>query len=150
MDDQREAEIRAALMGAGYNELVAAMLAAQENHAQLKATTTAAWREVELIARRIIPDRMEADQIQNITVILPDGSKRQLKVLDQVSVKTPQDKKLALWNWLRDNDAEHLISETVNASSLAGFIREQMRLGDPYPSEICEISTYSTASLVKR
>ena len=44
---------------------------------------------------------MDADNIQNITVILPDGSKKQLIILDQVTVKTPAENKLDLWEWLR-------------------------------------------------
>lgn len=149
MEQDRQKQIQDALLGVGYNELVAAMLSAQQHHAAMKAAQSEAWEEVCLIARQIIPNRMEADQIQNITVILPDGSKKQLLCLDQVSVKTPPENKPALWSWLRGHDAEELITETVNSSSLAGYIREQMRQGAEYPVDICDVSTYTTASLRK-
>jgi hypothetical protein len=149
MEDQRRQQILDACEGASYNELVEMMLAAQEAHAKTKALAADYWQEVCLITRQIIPERMDTDQIQNVTVILPDGSKKQLLCLDQVSVKTPAENKAALWDWLRDNGAEELITETVNSSSLAGYVREQMRQGEPWPSDICEVSTYTTASLRK-
>lgn len=149
MDDDRKNQIESALEGASYNELVAAMLSAQEHHKAMKSAASAAWDEVCLIARQIIPTRMDADQIQNITVILPDGTKKQLLCIDQVSVKTPAENKAALWEWLREHDAAELITETVNSSSLAGYVREQMRQGEEYPNDICEVSTYTTASLRK-
>ncbi len=135
--------------GHSYNELVAAMLEAQDKHAWAKDETSKAWDEVCLIARKVIPIRMDRDQIQNITVILPDGSKKQLLVLAQVSVKTPPENKLALWEWLRKHDAADIITETVNSSTLAGYIRDQMREGEPYPSDLLEINAYDTASLRK-
>ena len=141
--------IKASLMGKTYNELVAAFIQSKEAHSQMKARAAEAWDAHCIIARQIIPERMEADQIQNITVILPDGSKKQLLCIDQVSVKTPADRKMDLYEWLSEHDAEALISETVNASTLAAFVREQMKSGEPYPNEICEISMYATASLRK-
>jgi hypothetical protein len=149
MDDQRKQQILDAADGASYNELVNMMLAAQEAHNKTKALAAAYWEEVCLITRQIIPERMDTDQIQNITVILPDGSKKQLLCIDQVSVKTPAEHKADLWNWLREHDAAELITETVNSSSLAAYVREQMRQGEDYPVDICEISTYTTASLRK-
>ena len=141
--------IKAALIGKSYNELVAAFIQSKEVHAEAKAAASEAWDVHSVIARQIIPERMDADQIQNITVILPDGSKKQLLCIDQVSVKTPPDMKAELWEWLREHDAESLISETVNSSTLAAFVRQQMEAGDEYPNEICEVSTYATASLRK-
>ena len=149
MDEQRRQQIIDALSGASYNELVSAMLSAQEHHAEMKKAASQAWDEVTLISRQIIPERMDADQIQNITVILPNGEKKQLLCIDQCSVKTPAENKAALWQWLREHGAAELITETVNASSLAGYVREQMRQGEDYPVDICEVSTYTTASLRK-
>ena len=132
-----------------YNQLVAMMLELQSQHSQAKQRAAEAWDHVCALTRTIIPERMDNDQIQNITVILPDGSKKQLLCMDQVSVKTPAENKSALWEWLREHDAESLISETVNSSTLAAFVRQQMKAGEEYPVDICEVSTYSTASLRK-
>ncbi len=146
--DERDA-LREYCERKGYDELVATMLQLKQTHDDLKAKAAAAWRNLCLVTDEIIPERMSRDNIQNITVKLPDGSKKQLLVLDNVSVKTPPEKKVELWEWLRKHGAEHLITETVNSSTLAGFVRQQMREGDEYPGEICEISTYSRASLRK-
>jgi len=135
--------------GHSYNELVEAMLVAQDKHAWAKTETGKAWDEVCFITRTVIPRRFERDQIQNITVILPDGTKKQLLVIPQVSVKTPPENKLKLWDWLRKHDSADIITETVNSSTLAAYIREQMREGEPYPNELLEISAYDVASLRK-
>ncbi len=132
-----------------YNELAQAMLEAQAKHGIKKQETAEAWNEVCFIARTVIPRRFELDRIQNITVILPDGSKKQMLVLAQVSVKTPPENKLALWEWLREHDAAELITETVNSSTLAAYVRGQMSEGEPYPSSLLEVSAYDVASLRK-
>lgn len=149
MDEQELQAMRSHTSNFSYNQLVAMMLELQSQHAQAKAQASRAWDAVAMLTRTIIPERLDNDQIQNVTVILPDGQKKQLLILDQVSVKTPADNKMALWEWLRGHDAADLITETVNASSLAGYVREQMRNGDEYPSDICEVSAYSVASLRK-
>lgn len=132
-----------------YNQLVAMMLELQSQHAQQKQKASEAWDHVCMLTRTLIPERMDNDQIQNITVILPDGSKKQLLVLDKVSVKTPPENKGALWEWLREHDAAEIITETVNSSTLAAYVRQQMEAGDDYPVDICEVSSYATASLRK-
>jgi len=135
--------------GLSYSELVAQMLRAKEEYEAAKRLASVLWNEYTFITDQVIPRRMDEDDIQNITVKLPNGEKKQLLVLDNISVKTPPEKKVELWEWLRGHGAEHLITETVNSSTLAGFVREQMRNGDEYPGEICDISTYSRASLRK-
>lgn len=149
MDKLRAESIKATLEGVTYNELVAAMLATKQAHQDLKDQTARMWDDLCVITRQIIPARMEADQYSNITVILPDGSKRQLLVIPQVSVKTPPDKKGELWDWLREHEAAEIITETVNSSTLAAYVRTQMKAGEPYPSDICEVSMYDVASLRK-
>jgi hypothetical protein len=146
--DEQEA-LREYCNGKGYDELVATMLRLKDTYDDLKAKSAEAWRNLCLVTDSIIPERMDRDNIQNITVILPNGEKKQLLIMDQISVKTPPDKKVELWDWLREHGAEHLITETVNSSTLAGFVREQMRQGEDYPTDICEISSYSRASLRK-
>ncbi|KKN39788.1 hypothetical protein LCGC14_0739840 [marine sediment metagenome] len=148
--DQKEVDvIKASLADATYNELVAAMIQTKEAHDVLKQRTSEAWDVVCVIARQVIPARFEQDQIQNITVILPDGTKKRLLVLPKVSVKTPEENKMLLRDWLREHEAAEIISETVNASTLAAYVGAQMKAGEPYPNDICEISTYETASLRK-
>jgi hypothetical protein len=144
-----EDAMREALNAMSYPELAQAMLDAKQAHTDAKAIATELNDAYQLIARGVVPERMERDQIQNITVIMKDGSKRRLQINGKISVKTPADRKFDLWSWLRNNDAEDIITETVNASTLSAFIGEQMRNGEPYPNEICDVSIYEVASLVK-
>ena len=149
VDTIEQEAMRAHTANFSYNQLVAMMLELQDQHAQAKVQASRAWDHVCMLTRTIIPERMDNDQIQNITVILPDGSKKQLLVIDQVSVKTPPENKAAMWEWLREHDAEALITETVNSSTLAAYVRQQMKAGDEYPVDLCDVSSYSTASLRK-
>lgn len=149
MEDAERDAMRIYFADKTYNELVASMLQLQQNHADMKQKAADAWDAVCMLTRTIIPDRFDTDQIQSITVILPDGTKKQLLVLDQVSVKTPPENKEQLWEWLRKHDSAEIITETVNSSTLAAYVRQQMKLGEPYPIDICEVSAYSTASLRK-
>ncbi len=148
MNEMQEAQV-ATWSSYSYDALVAQMLEMQEIHKERKAMMAEAWAELTLLTDVVIPGRMDRDNIQNITVVMPDGSKRKLLILDQVSIKTPSDKKFELYEWLREHDAKHLITDTVNSSSLGGYVREQMRLGEPWPADICDINTYSRASLRK-
>lgn len=149
MDELRAESIKNALEGATYNRLVDAMLSTRQAHQDLKDQTARMWDDLCVITRQIIPARFEADQIQNITVILPDGTKKQLLVIPQVSVKTPADRRSDLYEWLNDHEASEIITETVNSSTLAAYVRAQMKAGEPYPSDICEVSMYDVASLRK-
>lgn len=149
MNEQELEERLHHFVGMSYSELVVIMLDVQAAHEEAKRKSAKIWKEVCFMTDVVIPRRMDEDDIKNITITLPDGEDKQLLVIDSVTVKTPPDKKAALWEWLREHGAEHLISDTVNSSTLAGFVREQMRMGEDYPRDICEISTYSRASLRK-
>lgn len=131
-----------------YPELAERLMEADEAYRQAKQVSNDRYEELQFLQRLVIPSRMERDQIQNITVNTSQGN-RKLVILSQVSVKTPPDKKEQLWAWLKDNDAEDLISETVNSSTLSAFVREQMKNGEPYPADIVEVTMYDTASLRK-
>lgn len=132
-----------------YKDLAELMIELREEYDKLKKEAAFVWVQLEAISRQIIPSKMDAEGIANITIELNDGSRRRIQLNDQISVKTPLEKKPELWNWLREHDAEDLISETVNSSTLAAFVREQMRNGGEVPNEICEINAYTVASLNK-
>jgi hypothetical protein len=138
-----------ALDGLSYHELAQTMIDADNEYRAAKMVMAEKYRDLLLIKRTAIPTRMDRDQVHNITVVLRDGTRKQMLILPQVSVKTPKEKRHELWQWLRDNDSEDIITETVNSSTLAAYVRQQMLAGEPYPDEICEISTYEVASLRK-
>jgi len=135
--------------GLTYPELAAEMERLKNAHSDAKAAAAAVWKEYSQLAQVFIPRKMDDEQIQNITVTMPDGSNKRLQVSPQCSVSTPPENKAALWDWLKENGAEHLITGTVNSSSLAAFVRERISQGEETPNDICNIKTYETASLVK-
>lgn len=149
MNKEEAQTMRDHLDSLSYPDLAQAMLDAKAAHIRAKAVSTELNDVYELIARQVIPARMDRDKIQNITVKLSDGTNRRLQINSKISVKTPAEKKYELWDWLRDHDAGNIISETVNASTLAAYVGEQMRQGEPYPIDICTVSVYEVASLIK-
>lgn len=131
-----------------YPELARAMIDAKDKWQRAKDIATSLNDEYQFLTRQVIPIRMDRDQIRNISVKLDDGIVKRLQVNHKITVKTPPNNKEKLWEWLRDHDAAELITETVNSSTLSGYVGQQMKLGEPYPNDICDISIYDTASLV--
>lgn len=49
------------------------------------------------------------------------------------------ERKAELFQWLKDNGYGDLVQETVNANSLAGFVREQLEENDGLPDGLEEL-----------
>lgn len=65
-----------------------------------------------------------------------------------LSVSTPAQNKLEFQQWLRDNGHGDLIQDTVNASTLKAWVKEQMGNGVEIP-DLIKVSPFSRAVLYK-
>lgn len=130
-----------------YPMLAQRMLDLQEAHSSAKEAANTIYRELDNLKRVVIPQALEEDNIASIDVLLHDGQRRKLTVLDQISVKQKDPVGLAMF--LRENDAEELIKPTVNSSSLGAWVKERLKSGDDLPNECIDISIYSVASIRK-
>ncbi|WP_373081943.1 hypothetical protein [Zhongshania sp.] len=110
-----------------------------------KAVTTALTAAEDIITKKVVPERLDEDGMSNVTI---KGVGR-WQVQGDMYVSTPKDKKEALFDWLEDNGHGSLITDTVNASTLKAFVKEQMKLGNEIPDDILRIEPYDRASLVK-
>lgn len=92
----------------------------------------------------IVPARMEAE---NITAVTVEGIGRCNSIAD-VQVKTLD--KGQLFEWLKENEFEDLITENVNAQTLAAFIRGRVKEGKPIPSnEIVDVTPIQRAQITR-
>lgn len=78
----------------------------------------------------VVPTFMDEEEITQISV--DDVGRVNLR--DDVSVKV-QDKE-ALFQWLKDNDAEDMIVEQVNAQTLAAFVRKRLEEAKSLPVDV--------------
>ena len=116
----------------------------QDLHAAQKFTAALTMAEFDILRRQVIPKVMEDMGLDTCKV----AGVGRVQVGSQLSAK--QLDKEGLIEWLKANDHGHLAAETVNSSSLSSFIREQIGLGAPIPSDdVVLISTYDVASVVK-
>ena len=120
-----------------------------EKYERLRTRATVAWNELQELMRQVVPQKLDDEGLQNITVKMPDGVNRRFQIADKMSVSTPKENRQLLYEWLEAQDAMELITNTVNASTLSSFVKERMKQGEETPHDICVISTYTLASLVK-
>lgn len=113
-------------------------------HANLKKQAAEIWHQVDELRLHVIPVEMENQGIESVRIV---GIGR-LNIREEASCKTLD--KPALFDWLRENGLQDIITEVVNASTLKAFIREQLKEGNPIPNdEIVDFSTYRVASITK-
>ena len=100
-------------------------------------------KEFDHLSIEVIPDLMAEDDVTNVTV---SGVGR-VSVRGDMRCNVPADKKDLLRTWLVDHGHGSLISDTVNASTLKAFIKEQIAEGKPYPDDLISVHPYSRAVL---
>ena len=132
-----------------WSELAILAMERAEDYDHLRSEATLAWNSLQEMMRQVVPQKLEDEGLQNITVKMPDGVNRRFQIADKMSVSTPKENRQLLYEWLEAQDAMELITNTVNASTLSSFVKERMKQGEETPHDICVISTYTLASLVK-
>lgn len=126
-------------------QLAKALVKAKDRYDKADKISTAAKEELDYLARKVIPDRMDEENVQS-TVFVGVG---RLQKRGEMQVSTPADKKAEMFKWLEKHGFKDLISETVNASTLKSLIKERMAQGKPIPDDLVSIHMYQIASVVK-
>ena len=96
-------------------------------------------------SKHILPARMEEEGIETVRI---EGVGR-LQTKSDIYCSCPAPNREALQDWLVDHGHGSLISQSVNASTLKAFIKEQMKEGNPVPDDLLDIEPYSMAVIVK-
>lgn len=97
------------------------------------------------LSREQVPDVMREAKIKTTTIEgvgrVTISNKYSATIIDKVGG----------YNWLRTNDAESLITETVNAQTLASFAKEYVESeGKDLPVEFFKVGTMPFTSITKK
>jgi hypothetical protein len=117
----------------------------KDEKAVLKKKLAYVDMKYDILTQEIIPDKMAEDGFQ--TVSLKEGGR--IQISGQAYCSTHAGMKEALFQWLRENDFEELVTEVVNPGTLKAFVKEQLEMGNPVPDEeIINYQPYSRATVV--
>lgn len=93
-----------------------------------------------------LPEKFASNDIKTITV---DSVNKRFTISHKTNVRQVADKP-TIMEWLRKNEAEALIQETVNASSLASFAKYRLEEeGKDLPPELFEVTVARLVSATK-
>lgn len=92
----------------------------------------------------VIPEFMDEEGVTSMTY---EGIGR-VNVIDDISVKTNDKEGVKMW--LKENDLEDLIQETVNAQTLAAALRKRMKEDKKMPPEDVVTVTPITRAQITR
>lgn len=95
----------------------------------------------------VIPELMLDEGITSLTV---EGVGR-CNIMDDISVSVPAENKAQFNEWLVESGFEDLITQTVNAQTLAKFVREQLKKKDgvKLPTELIKITPVTRAQITR-
>jgi hypothetical protein len=89
-----------------------------------------------------IPAKFEEAGVTSITI----GGYRFTK---SESIRASMKDKIAAYDWLRNNDLEDLITETVNSSTLSATARTLMEEGKELPEDMFNVYIMNNTSVTK-
>lgn len=110
----------------------------KERYDELDSARKLLFRQLDRLNKQVLPAKFEDRGVDKIQL---RNLARSFYRLTKHSASMPDKEKG--YEWLRDNNAEHLITETVNSGTLASFLKEHLEGGgeDP-PEEAIRMNTY--------
>lgn len=93
-----------------------------------------------------IPELMSEMEIRTVTF---EGIGR-VQTAGDMYASIKADVRGEAYSWLRDHGFSSLITETVNASTLKAFAKEQTKKGEELPEDLFSITPFTRASIVKK
>lgn len=131
-------------------ELAAAMKGIREQLDATKELATSYQKQFDLLRLRFIPEMMEEQGIRNITL---EGIGR-VGLTADFYCSTPAENREAVRRWMVEHDHGSLVSETINASTLKSWVKNQLTEGDELPCDLegeplLNVSPFTRASITK-
>lgn len=106
----------------------------------------AAQNHYDHLSIRVVPDKMEDEGVSVLT--LPGIGRVNCRA--DLRVNTIKGFRASLFDWMRDNGHEDMVTDTINSSTLKAFLKEQMAEGnDVPPEEYLSIHPYTRAVITK-
>ena len=126
-------------------QLAIHFISLKDQLADMKATTAEVQNEFDMLRKGVLPEKMEEWGFDTVNVT--DVGRISLRA--ELYASIIKDQKEAAFAWLAENGHGALIKDTVNASSLKAFIKEQLINGEIIPEEIFSVSPYTMATITK-
>jgi len=126
-------------------QLATRQRAIQEQLDVIKTITTGLQKELDTIRLNILPEKMDEEDITNITVT---GVGR-VVVQSDIYFSIPADSKEDAYEWLKTNGHADLVQETVNSSSGKAWAKEMFKKGQVLPENLFKVTPFSRAQITK-
>ena len=105
----------------------------------LKEETVKLNKQLQYLGGKLIPEQMETEGVDKVRV--PELSRSFYPLVKYSASVLDKDK---AFQYLRDHEAESLISETVNSSSLAAYLKDRMlNEGIDPPDDVFNFNPYT-------
>lgn len=127
-------------------DLIRLYVATDESYDRLDKARKELYAMLEGVSRNYIPEVLAERQIKTISL---DDIKRRITVAVRISASIVPDNKALAFQWLRDNKADALIQETVNAGTLSSFAKQRLEEGYELPEELFKMNTMQYTSVTK-
>ncbi len=128
-----------------FKELALEMYTLKSRIDALGKEKSALQHDFDLLRHKIVPDKLEEEDMQNITV---KGIGR-LGATPQLRVSVLAENREKLQSWMCENGFEDLVGSTINSSTLKGWVKEQMTAGNEIPEDLIKIDPFMMATLTK-
>lgn len=142
---ERMQAFRAKYRGMKLKDLVEAMAAAQKRKENIELDLANANAEFDVLRFEAIPEKMEEDGVERVSY---EGIGR-VSLTADLRVATVNAKKPALFAWFEEHNLSDIIQPSINASTLKAFIKNCIKQGKPYPSELLTVTPITRASITK-
>lgn len=136
---------RDAHKGKSLRELVQAQRDAQARKEALEADLKNANAEFDVLRFELVPAKMDEDGVDKITF---DGIGR-VSLTADIRLSLPKANQQPMFAWLRKRRMGDLITEVVNPSTLKAWVKNRMKEGKEYPSDLLQVTPITRASITK-
>lgn len=138
--DQIRAHTDAAVKSGDLTKLVIHFRELKEGYEALDEIRKDIYKILDALDKGAVPDALDQAQLDLIRV--PEIG-RSFYIVPKLTASIPKEVRPQAHEWLIENGGDSLIQETVNASSLAGFVKEMIeKQGKEPPPDLIKVNTY--------
>lgn len=132
-------------VNSSYAELAARLAELRDQISNKESEVSLLKQEREILQKKVLPEKMSADGMQNVTV---KGVGR-LSISTDMQVSVLAENRMLLQRWLKDNGFGELVVETINSSTLKAFVKERVNEGNDLPFDLINIHAFEQVTLTK-
>lgn len=138
------------LKGASLKDACVAYFELKKAYDGLEAQRKKLYSQLDFLSKSVIPEKFEDEGIDKLQIPEVEHSFYPLRKMTASLVAGEDGTKEAAMKWLRENGLGELISETVNAGTLASAIKSMIEeTAKEPPAGVVKVNTYSTVGFSK-